>query len=86
MNEEYDIESLVNDIDFEKNSISYINGEVVLTNKEIEILESLDINYQAYTSMTSLINALDEYVDDDPELEEVLKDMSDRNYYLNTNK
>lgn len=86
MEKEYDIESLVNDIDFEKNSISYIKGDIVLTNKEIEILKSLDINYESYISMSSLINALEEYIDDEPELEEILKDMSDRNYYLNTNK
>ena len=84
--EEYDIESLVNEIDFDKNSIAYINGEIVLTNREVEVLKSLDINYESYTSMSSLINALDEYIDDDPELEEILKDMSDRNYYLNVNK
>ncbi len=86
MEKEYDIESLVNDIDFEKNSIAYIKGDIVLTNKEIEILKSLDINYESYISMSSLINALEEYIDDEPELEEILKDMSDRNYYLNTNK
>lgn len=86
MEKEYDIESLVNDIDFEKNSISYIKGDIVLTNKEVEILKSLDINYESYISMSSLINALEEYIDDEPELEEILKDMSDRNYYLNTNK
>ena len=84
--EEFDIESLVNEIDFDKNSIAYINGEIVLTNREIEVLKSLDINYESYTTMSSLINALDECVDDDPELEEILKDMSDRNYYLNVNK
>ena len=84
--EEYDIESLVNDIDFEKNSINYINGEIVLTNREIELLDSLEINYKSYTSMTSLINAIEEVSDDDPEIEEILKDMSDRNYYMNTNK
>ena len=57
-----------------------------MTNKEIEILKSLDINYESYISMSSLMNALEEYIDDEPELEEILKDMSDRNYYLNTNK
>ncbi len=86
MDQEYDIEKLVNDIDFEKNSLAYINGEIVLTNREVEILKSLDINYQAYTSMSSLINALEEYSDEDEEIEEILKDMADRNYYLNVNK
>ncbi len=84
--EEYNIEDLVNEIDFDKNSIAYINGEIVLTNREIEVLKSLDINYESFKSMSSLINALDEYVEDDPELEEIIKDMSDRNYYLNANK
>ena len=84
--EEFDIESLVKDIDFDKNSIEYINGEIVLTKREIEMLKSLDINYQSYTSMSSLINAVEDAYDDDPEIDEMLKDMSDRNYYLNTNK
>ena len=84
--EEFDIESLVKDIDFDANSIEYIKNDIVLTKKETEVLKSLDINYETYTSMASLIIALDEVVDDDPELEEMLKDMSDRNYYMNTNK
>ena len=84
--EEYNIEDLVKDINFEENSIAYIKNDIVLTQKEINILKELDINYESYTSMSSLIIALDEYLDDDPELEEILKDMSDRNYYMNTNK
>lgn len=84
--EEFDIDSLVSNIDFEKNFIAYINGEIVLTKGEVELLESLGIDYKSYTSMSSLMNDLDEYVDDNPELEDILKDMSDRNYYLNTNK
>ena len=83
---EYDIESLLNDINFEENSIGYINGDIVLTNKEIEVINSYEIDYKAFTTMSSLINQLEEFIDDDPELEEMLKDMSDRNYYLNTNK
>ena len=84
--EEFDIESLIKDIDFDANSIEYIKNDIVLTKKETEVLKSLEINYESYTSMASLIIALDEVVDDDPELEEMLKDMSDRNYYMNTNK
>lgn len=82
----YNINDLVNNIDFERDSISYIEGEIVLTNREVSILDELEINYRSYKSMTSLINALEEYIDDEPEIEEIVKDMSDRNYYLNTNK
>ena len=84
--EEFDIESLVKDIDFDSNSIAYIKNDIVLTKKETEILKDLDIHYESYTSMASLIIALDDVIDDDPGLEEVLKDMSDRNYYMNTKK
>ena len=84
--EEFDIDSLVSNIDFEKNFIAYVNGEIVLTKGEVEVLDSLQINYQSYTSMSRLMNDLEDYVDDNPELEDMLKDMSDRNYYLNTNK
>ena len=83
---EYDINSLVNEIDFEKNSIEYINGEVVLTKREVELLNSIGINYKEYSSMTLLMEAIEEACDDDPEIEDILKDMSDRNYYLNANK
>ena len=84
--EEFDIDNLVSNIDFEKNFIAYVNGEIVLTKGEVEVLDSLQINYQSYTSMSRLMNDLEDYVDDNPELEDMLKDMSDRNYYLNTNK
>ena len=84
--EEFDINSLVNDIDFEKNSIEYINGEIVLTKREVELLDSIGINYKEYSSMSLLMEAIEEACEDDPEIEEILGDMADRNYYLNTNK
>ena len=84
--EEFDINSLVNEIDFEKNSIEYINGQVVLTKREVELLESIGINYKEYSSMSLLMEAIDEACEDDPEIEEILKDMQDRNYYLNAKK
>ena len=71
---------------YQKNSIEYINGEIVLTKREIDLLNDLEINYKGYTSMALLISAIEEAAEDDPEIEEILKDMSDRNYYLNTKK
>jgi Fe-S cluster assembly iron-binding protein IscA len=84
--DEYDIEDLVNDINFEDNSISYIKGDVVLTNKEVQILTNLNIDYKKFKKMSSLLTVLNEYVIDNPELEDIIRDMSDRNYYLNTEK
>jgi hypothetical protein len=84
--EDFDIENLVKEINFEENSIAYIKNDIVLTNKEVNMLKEIDFNYESYTNMSSMLMALDEVVDDDPELEEVLKDISDRNYYMNVNK
>ncbi len=84
--DDYDIEDLVNDINFEDNAISYIKGNVVLTNKEVQILNNLNIDYKKFKKMSSLITVLNEYVIDNPELEDIIRDMSDRNYYLNTEK
>lgn len=84
--DEYDIEDLVNDINFEDNAISYIKGDVVLTNKEVQILTGLNIDYKKFKKMSSLLTVLNEYVIDNPELEDIIREMSDRNYYLNTEK
>ena len=84
--DEYDIEDLVNDINFEDNAISYIKGDVVLTNKEVQVLTNLNIDYKKFKKMSSLLTVLNEYVIDNPELEDIIRDMSDRNYYLNTEK
>ena len=84
--EDFDIESLVKDINFEENSIAYIKNDIILTQKEVDALKELDFNYESFTSMSSLLMALDDVVDDDPDLEEIFKDISDRNYYMNVNK
>ena len=84
--DDFDIESLVKEINFEENSIAYIKNDIVLTEKEVTILKDIDFNYESYTSMSSMLMALNEIADDDPELEEILKDISDRNYYMNVNK
>ncbi len=83
---DYDIDSLVNDIDFEKNSISYIKGEIVLTNSEVLLLKEYGIDYTSFKSMSRLINTFSQYADSDDRVSEALVNMQDRNYYLNVNK
>lgn len=83
---EYDIDSLIKDINFEENSIAYIKNDIVLTQKEIDIFKDIDFNYESYSNMSSLVMALNDIADDDPDIEEILKDISDRNYYMNVNK
>ncbi len=86
--EEYDIEKLTNEINFEENFIGYNQKGIVLTNKEIDVLKRNEIDYEKYTSVSELLYDIDEILNytDDEELEVVSENISERNYYLNTNK
>lgn len=86
--EEYDIEKLTNEINFEENFIGYNQKGIVLTNKEIDVLKKNEIAYEKYTSVSELLYDIDEILNytDDEELEVVSENISERNYYLNTNK
>lgn len=86
--EEYDIEKLTDEINFEENFIGYNQKGIVLTNKEIDVLKRNEIAYEKYTSVSELLYDIDEILNytDDEELEVVSENISERNYYLNTNK
>lgn len=86
--EEYDIEKLTDEINFEENFIGYNQKGIVLTNKEIDVLKRNEIDYEKYNSVSELLYDIDEILNytDDEELEVVSENISERNYYLNTNK
>ncbi len=72
---------------FEDNFITYKNGKVKLTKKEIDVLDKYEVPYKSLT-ITRLLTTLDElcneYEDDD--LEVVTEEIATRNYYDNTRK
>ena len=84
----YDIEKLISEINFNDNFIGYHRNDIILTNKEIAILERCHIDYQNIASNTLLLNEIDTLLDeeDDEELEEIALNISERNYYLNMRK
>ena len=78
------------DIDY-TSYLSVDNGNGLLISKEdIMILERYKFDYKKYTSMSSLIFDIDNYLndssDDMEDLEEVLIHLSEMHYYKNTNK
>ena len=82
------IKEIDNSIDFYSNSLNNING-LLLTNKEINILDSYNIIYNNCINLKEVIslveNKLDEF--DYPEdLLEISDTLSERDYYMNTNK
>ena len=86
--EDFDINSILSDINFEEDFIGYINGDIVLSNKEMEVLKRNEINYEEYDTISRLLTDIDEILldSDDEELEEISQSISERNYYMNTNK
>lgn len=87
-----DIENELNNITKDYELVKLDNG-LLIENKNIDILNKYDININKYSNLNSLIfeieRILNEYELDDYEYEEldnVCKNLQEKNYYLNTNK
>ena len=87
---EYNIDELVNKIDFNSGKFNDIGNGILLTNKEIEILERYDIPYKNCNSLKDIIYEVESVINDsdvvDEELEDISASIADRDYYQNTNK
>lgn len=89
MNKELDIESIANNLDFNSNSFQNING-MMLTNREIEVLDKYKIPYQRCNSLKEIIFEIEEVIDDidivEDDLDYISSTIAERDYYQNTNK
>ena len=87
------------DLDTELNNITKdyelvkLNNGLLIENKNIDILKKYEIDPNNYSNLNSLIfeieRILNDYDLDDyeyDELDNVCKSLSEKNYYLNTNK
>ena len=63
------------------------NG-MLLSDYHVEVLKRNGINYLEYGSIRELLFAINDILeeDDNDELEEVAKDLDEKNYYKNVNK
>lgn len=81
---------MLNRIDYSK-YLSIDNGKGLLLNKEdIAILYKYGFDYKTYTNLSNLIFDIDNYINSnylvDDDLEKVLIDLSEINYYINVKK
>ena len=87
---EYNIDELVNKIDFNSCKFNDIGNGILLTNKEIEILERYNIPYKNCNSLKDIIYEVESVINDsdvvDEELEDISASIAERDYYQNTNK
>ena len=87
MEKDYDVVSLIGDINFNENMLNSYNG-LLLTNKEITILNRYNIDYNNCFNLNQLLYKIEDilYEEEIEELDEISKDIAERNYYQNTNK
>lgn len=83
---EYDVDSLIK----ENSTDNYImyNG-MYLSSNQISILNNNGFDYKKYKNIKELMFDIDEYLYNEPdniELEKVLEELSEYDYYHNTNK
>lgn len=86
---EFDIDKIISEIDFTKNSFKECSNGLFLTNYEISVLEKYKINYLDCTSLKDIIFLVEDILTEDntlDDLENISKSISERDYYLNTNK
>ena len=88
---EYDINKLVEGLDFSINQFVDCGNGLMLTNGEISILKRFNINYMKCTSLKELLYNIELVLreeDDDglDELDFVASTIAERDYYQNTNK
>ena len=85
---EYNIDNLLEDINFEKNKLKGVNKDLLLTNYQIAILKRNGINPENYSKISDIIYVAEEAFEEteDEELDIIISELSERNYYENTNK
>ena len=89
MDKEFDIDRLVGQMDFESNKFNNING-LMLTNREVEVLDRYNINYKNCTTLKEIIFQIEDLIQDmdivEEDLDYISGTISERDYYQNTNK
>jgi hypothetical protein len=90
MKEEYDISSLVGEMDFVSNQLVKVGKELYLTNREIDVLKQFKIPYQNCNNLKEVLFEIEEVIQDmdivDEELDLISSSIAERDYYQNTNK
>lgn len=87
---EIDISRIIDSIDFQKNFYQDIGNGLMLTNREIEILNKYHIPYLNCHSLKEILFEVEEVINymgiAEDDLDYLSSSLAERDYYLNTNK
>lgn len=91
-----DIDTLLDDLgislNIENTELKTRKNGLLLSDEQINILNNHNINYEQYQTLESLIFAIEEYINDVQgymditDIDELSRQLSEQNYYNNTNK
>lgn len=82
------VKEIGNGLDFQSGSFVDVNG-LMLTNKELQTLDNYDIPYSNCKSLKEIVYLVEDALldfEDDENLLDLSYAISERDYYLNTNK
>ena len=86
------LEDLGISLDIEHTQLKQRKNGLLLSDEQIDILKNHNINYEEYTTLSSLIFAIEDYINDVQgymditDIDELSKQLQEQNYYNNTNK
>lgn len=86
---EIDVNELTKDIYNDRSMIKMRGNGIYLSDNQIEVLKRYSIDYNKYTSLSSLIFDIEEILNEEADiedLEEISVKLAELNYYNNTNK
>lgn len=88
-NKEININELVKEVYSDKSMLKMRKNGIYLSDNDIEVLSRYDINYNNYSSLSSLLFEIEQVLNESysaDDLEELSKSLAELNYYNNTNK
>ena len=88
---EFDIDSIVSEMDFTGGQFVTCKNGLMLTNNEIDVLKRYGVDYEKCTTLKEIIYLVEDILNEDDssdldELEYISSTISERDYYQNTNK
>lgn len=91
-----DIDTLIDELginlNIESTQLKTRKNGLLLSDEQINILNNHNINYEHYQTLESLIFAIEDYINDVQgymditDIDELSRQLSEQNYYNNTNK
>jgi hypothetical protein len=91
-----DIDTLIDELginlNIESTQLKTRKNGLLLSDEQINILNNHNINYEQYQTLESLIFAIEDYINDVQgymditDIDELSRQLSEQNYYNNTNK